>query len=80
MNKSIAAELPAILANVKSISNENGEEILDIYVYKNHILQKKIKKPYYELQELEDFMKIKYQKRFVEKGIMRMEPLSFSIG
>jgi hypothetical protein len=55
-------ELPLIQANVKSISNENGEEILDLYVYKNHVLQKKIKKPYYELLELEDFIKIKYQK------------------
>jgi hypothetical protein len=37
-DRTSVGELPIIQANVKSITIENGDEMLDIYVYKNQVL------------------------------------------
>jgi len=66
----IILHLPMLNSNVKNVYREDEEEggeclMCEIYVYKDQQLVKKLKKPFKELRELEDFIKIKYSKRYI---------------
>ena len=55
--------LPKLHANVKNVyEDENSSSILcDIYVYKDQVLHGKLLgKPFEDLLELEDFIRVKY--------------------
>lgn len=65
-------------ANVKNVSAAQNDDMnltCEIYVYKDGKLVKKLKKPFLELQELEDFIKIKYANRYISQGLMTISEL-----
>lgn len=54
-------QLPQLKTYIKNIYfAKGGSLICDIYVYKDDQLQKKLKKHYADLLDLEDFIRIKY--------------------
>ena len=68
--------LPQLHANVKNIYyDEEGKLICELYVYKEDALHGKLKKPYFDLLDLEAFIKIKYQKKYIDVGLMTVTSL-----
>lgn len=68
--------LPQLHANVKNINyDETGKLICELYVYKEDQLQNKLKKAYFDLLDLEAFIKIKYQKKYINVGLMTVTSL-----
>jgi hypothetical protein len=66
--------LPKLTANVKNVvflaSPDNVE--CEIYVYKDNKIHSKLRRTYMELMELEQFVLLKYQKRLVKSGLMKV--------
>ena len=68
--------LPQLHANVKNISyDESGKLMCELYVYKEDELQNKLKKAYVDLLDLEAFIRIKYQKKYIDVGLMTVTSL-----
>lgn len=55
--------------------DETGKLICELYVYKEDELQNKLKKAYTDMLDLEAFIKIKYQKKYIDVGLMTVTNL-----
>lgn len=68
--------LPQLLANIKNIFYDS-EQVLtcEIYAYKDGTLHRKLKRPFEKLLELEDLILLKYQKRFIDRGLLQLSAL-----
>ena len=69
-------QLPRLLANIKNILYDANDGLTcEIYAYKDGTLHRKLKRPYSKLLELEDLIILKYQKRFIDRGLLQMSAL-----
>lgn len=71
--------LPKLQANVKHIfvqaDGDRDGLVCEIYVYKDEKLHLKLKRDYQQLLELEQFIRVKYHRKYIESGLMTLSTL-----